>query len=207
MTPFLPKYRGFAPIVTQLINGEKILGVTCFLSENQFDTGDIDKGGIASQSSVEISYPIKISEAIDKVCPLYWTLLEKLYPKLFISGETINCREQNDAEATYSVWRDEDDYKIDWTRDAGYIKRFIDSLGYPYKGAFSFIEEKKIRITQSEIFADVKIETRDTGKVLFIRDDLPVIICGSGLLKILNAHDSDSGNSILPLKKLRTRFT
>ena len=37
----LPKYRGFAPLVIALINGEKEIGATELWAENDFDQGDI----------------------------------------------------------------------------------------------------------------------------------------------------------------------
>ena len=52
-----------------------------------------------------------------------------------INDEEINSISQMESEATYSVWRDEDDYLIDWTEDSDRIKRSIDALGFPYKGA------------------------------------------------------------------------
>jgi methionyl-tRNA formyltransferase len=201
----LPKYRGYAPVVSQLMNKENYLGVTCFLSENRFDESDIDKGCIISRQKTRISYPVKISEAIDKVCPIYSELLNNLYRTL-ISGKIPECTSQNSRSATYSVWRDEEDYMIDWKKDAEYIKRFIDSVGHPYLGAFTKSGTKKIRIIDSVVFPDEKIENRDPGKVLFIKNNFPVVICGKGLLKITEAIDDNTRQSILPLKKFRTRF-
>jgi methionyl-tRNA formyltransferase len=42
---------------------------------------------------------------------------------------------QADDFATYSIWRDEADYEIDWSSDAQAIQRFINAVGYPYAGA------------------------------------------------------------------------
>ena len=37
----LPKYRGYAPLVNMLINGEKEIGVTAIFGGNEYDKGDI----------------------------------------------------------------------------------------------------------------------------------------------------------------------
>ena len=55
----LPKYRGFSPLVNMLINGEKKIGVTAVFGDVEYD-----RGAIIAQQSIEITYPIKISEAI-----------------------------------------------------------------------------------------------------------------------------------------------
>ena len=49
----MPKYRGFAPLVNSLVNGEKIIGVTALFASEEYDNGDI-----IMQSSVDITYPI-----------------------------------------------------------------------------------------------------------------------------------------------------
>jgi methionyl-tRNA formyltransferase len=52
---------------------------------------------------------------------------------------------------------------------------------------------------------DVKIENRSPGKVIFIEDKLPVIVCGKGLLMLVDVRD-EHGESVLPLKYFRSRF-
>ena len=100
----------------------------------------------------------------------------------------------------------EDDYKIDWNKDADFIKRFINSVGYPYKGASSFIDEKKVRILEAEVEKEVIIENRIPGKVLFVERRYPIVVCGKKLLKILLMIDDETKENILPLKKFRIRL-
>ena len=56
------------------------------------------------------------------------------------------------------------------------------------------------------IIDDVKIENRDVGKIIFIKDGYPVIVCGKGLLKITEAVYLNDAKSIFPLKKFRIRL-
>lgn len=196
----LPKYRGFAPLVNSLINAESEIGVTAL-----FATDEYDKGGIIYQSKTDIIYPIKIENAI--------TINNKNYIKacLFVSElikdkKVLSSQSQNENEATYSLWRDEDDYKINWGKSAGEIKRFIDAIGYPYKGALTFDGEKKVRIIDAEEVNDLTIINRDIGKIISIMEGKPVVVCGQGLLKITNAVYDDTNINFLPLKKFRTRL-
>lgn len=198
----LPKYRGFAPLVNALINGEEEIGVTAIFGANDFDTGNI-----IAQSKSKVSYPINISDAIRINNKNYLCCAELVLNKL-LRGEKIEATKQVESEATYSVWRDENDYRIDWSKSAVEIRRLIDAVGFPYKGASTFFEGNLIRILSAEEYTDVTIENRDCGKVLFVNDGKPVVICGKGMLKITEAHIEENGKttSFLPLSKFRIRF-
>jgi methionyl-tRNA formyltransferase len=196
----LPKYRGFNPLVSYLLNKEGKVGVTALFAHEEFDCGDI-----IDQRSVPITYPIKLKEAIQKIIPCYTELVLGISKKIKNKKEIVGYP-QEESLATYSLWRDEDDYKIDWSKDAVYIKRFIDSLGFPYKGASALMNKTKVRILDSEIIEDRVIENRCPGKLLFKQGDYPVVVCGKGLLKITSLCEDISGEELLPLKKFRIRF-
>ena len=196
----LPRYRGFAPLVSSLINGERGIGVTALTATDGFD-----RGGILLQKLRPISYPIKIEWAIELVSELYCELIVELGRKL-LAGEPLVSTPQDEALATYALWLDEQDYEIDWQRDSQYIKRFVDSVGYPYKGASSLLNGRKVRILEAEAEADVIIENRVPGKVLFVKNEIPYLVCGKGLLKINNLIDEETKESVLPLAKFRSRF-
>jgi len=196
----LPAYRGFAPLVSSLIKNEKKLGVTALFASKEYD-----KGEIIAQSSFNVQYPIKIAEAIELISGCYISLVNEITEKI-IKNVKIESSLQKENESTYSLWRDEEDYLIDWNEDAISIQRFINSTSHPYKGASSFINEKKIRILDSEIVEDVKIEIRQVGKVIFIEDGYPVVVCGKGLIKLLSIKDDSSKLDMLPLQNFRVRF-
>lgn len=195
----LPKYRGFAPLVNMLINHESKVGVTALFANGEFDRGDI-----IAQKSIDVHYPIRIHEAIERVSKLYGELVLELLSKMS-SGVEISAKPQNESEATYSLWRNEDDYAIDWNKDSAYIQQFIYSVGFPFSGASSCYEGAKYRFWDCEVVEDVKIENRCPGKVLFMKEGCPIIVCGKGLLKITQLETED-GQSCLPLKKFRMWF-
>ena len=196
----LPKYRGFAPLVNSLINGEKEIGVTALFASEEYDKGDV-----IFQSKTTIEYPIKIEKAIELNNENY--VRSALYiSKLVKQEKSIQAKSQNELEATYSLWRNEEDYKINWNESAIQIKRFIDATGTPYKGAFTMVENEKIRILDAEVVQDLKIMPRDFGKVIFVDKGNPIIVCASGLLKITMAFNEDKMTNFLPLKKFRIRL-
>jgi len=195
----LPRYRGFAPLVNCLINNEKKTGVTALFASDDYDCGDI-----IAQQSVEISYPIKINKAIELITPLYSELVNSIAKNYFLNEEIHGCK-QNDNDATYSLWRDEEDYFINWNDSAANIKRFIDAVGYPYKGACSIVDNELVRILDATITDDLVIENRDVGKVIFFRENCPVVVCKTGLLR-LDSIVNENNNEIF-FNKFRLRFS
>lgn len=197
----LPKYRGFSPLVSQLINGENLIGATCIIAERKYDEGDI-----VFQEAIQVNYPIKIEAAIKLVAIVYSNICFKLI-ELIHSGVNIKVAQQNESKATYSLWRDEEDYFINWELEAKRIIRTIDSLGQPYKGARARLNNQTIIIHEAIELHDLKIENRKEGKIIKFEDMYPIVVCGIGLIKILKSTYLENGNSIFPLKKFRSRFS
>lgn len=194
----LPRLRGFNPLVTALINGDREIGVTCLLAHEEYDKGDI-----IGQQTIHIRYPITIQHAIELISPLYANLLRDL-----ISGireGNVTAIPQNEEKATYSLWRDEQDYFINWYKSAAEIKRFIDAVGFPYKGAATRFDGHVLRITSATEIPDVTIENRTPGKVLFRGPHGITVVCGRGLLLIERAKNSDGSEFDLS-DKFRIRF-
>ncbi len=198
----LPKYRGFAPLVNMLINKEKEIGVSALFASEEYDKGDI-----IAQSSTIINYPITIAEAINLISKNYIELTFKIFSFL-ISNKEILAIPQNDLNASYSLWRDEEDYLINWQKDAEDILNFINAVSNPYNGATSFINGlQKVRILGAELVNDEKIENRAVGKVIFNKNNYPVIVCGSGLIKLIKVIDDITNEDVLPFNKIRIRLT
>ncbi len=196
----LPKYRGFAPLISALINGEKSIGVSVLKASEEYDCGDI-----LYQKSLKVKYPLKSSDAIEKITPLYAELSAQL-AKGIVKKQIPKGRKQLNSKATYSLWRDNDDYWIDWSLDSKTIERFVNAVGYPYLGAATRVSGVNYRVTAASSQADAKIENRSPGKVIFLRDQRPVVVCGKGLLKI-DALTDDSGAEIsFPLPSFRLKF-
>lgn len=196
----LPKYRGFAPVVNALINGDDKIGVTAILACDDYDTGNI-----IEQSSLRVRYPIKIAKAIELLTPLYIEMLIRISEKVVQNKEIISHK-QLEVEASYSPWRDERDYTINWSKDAAYIKRFVDAVGKPYSGARTTVNGDEVILEEVEVLGDVNVVDREqhVGKIIFLKGANPVVICGQGLLKITAFSDRASGKK--PTLRFRTRF-
>tara|TARA_Y100001978_G_scaffold199422_1_gene213719 strand:+ start:53 stop:913 length:861 start_codon:yes stop_codon:yes gene_type:complete len=196
----LPRLRGFNPLVTSLINGDKFIGVSAIFASSEYDQGDI-----IYQSRSEVSYPISILEAIHLIEENYMKVARRLVARLS-KNLLPKGIPQDEKLATYSLWRGENDYFIDWDSSSKLIRRFIDAVGYPYKGAASLLNGNLVRILKAKEFKDVVIENRAPGKIIFFKEKKPIIVCGSGLLLVEKLED-DNSNSLLPLKNFRVKFT
>lgn len=197
----LPKYRGFAPLVNALINGESEVGVTVLKASDEYDAGPI-----IGQASMRVTYPIKIQDAIERISELYSELLIKIAADL-IKNLPLIAYTQNDSEASFSPWRNEDDYLINWHDRSEKIARFVDATGYPYAGAKTKIGSDFVKVEEVNIIDDVIVEDRcsHVGKVLFMDEKKPVVICGSGLIKLISFYD-ENGCSLVGKIPFRTRF-
>jgi methionyl-tRNA formyltransferase len=194
----LPRLRGFNPLVTALINGDNEVGVTVLYGAEDFDSGDI-----IIQKKIRIKYPTKIQNVIQELGNLYGEALCELFQRIKTNNM---CRyKQDNSYASYSLWRDDKDYTIDWKKSSTYIKRFIDSVGFPYKGANTFLGGEKIIIKDSQVSNDVNIENRTPGKVLFKKDGCFLIVCGEGMLCVSDFYDEK--NNKINIEKFRLRFT
>lgn len=184
----LPRYRGFAPLVTALTNGDPAVGVTAFLA----DEHEYDSGPIVRQRTVAVTYPARMAEVLGRVNSCYAAITDDVLDELRVTG-TLRSVPQDHSAATYSVWRDEDDYRIDWTRDDRTVQRLVDACSHPFPGAWTTRKESPwndfdrqiVRILDAVVERDTVFEQRHPGKVAFVRDGDPVVVCGQGMLRVL----------------------
>lgn len=195
----LPRYRGFNPVVSALLARESIIGITALRAKEGYDSGPV----IGSRK-LSIDYPTKLATVVGRIGDLYFDLACDLF-RCLDNLELFTGVPQDESKATYSIWRDEEDYRINWSNSAEDIQHFINCVGSPYRGASTRYDCSLLRIHEVEIERDVEIVNRDVGKVIFVRDTHPVVICGDGLLRLTHVTD-EKGNYFLPFKKFRIRL-
>jgi hypothetical protein len=194
----LPRYRGFAPTVTALLNGDGEIGVTALRPE-----AGVDSGAIYAQKSFAVSYPAKIAAILERQSNLMADLAVDLLVA-FRSG-ALSATPQDEAAATLSVWRDADDYWIDWKSDADAIRRFVDAIGHPYPGARSYCGETPLIIEECSKVDLPPFEILQPGKVWALDQGRPIVICGGGAVRIEGARTFDGRPFVFD--RLRVRFS
>lgn len=125
----LPKYRGGAPLVWALMNGEPEVGSSLF----RLDSG-VDDGPLAHQVRVDVSRKQGIADVAEAI-EAEW---ERVFPGIWrgLCDGSHPLREQQ-GEPTRFPNRKPTDGEIDWTQPAAKIHDFIRAQSSPYPGAFS----------------------------------------------------------------------
>lgn len=147
----LPRYRGGAPLVWQLINGEAESGITLFYIDEGTDTGDI-----IGQKKIVVEKNDDIGTLYEKVGEEGIELLKEHIPQI-----ACNCapkKKQIDIEK-YNIYpqRKREDGRIDWTKSSNDIYNFVRAQTRPYPGAFSMYDKYQIIIWKCKV---VKIRNK-----------------------------------------------
>ena len=139
----LPKYRGAAPIQWAVLNGDKETGVTTMFMDEGMDTGDM-----IEKEVVKIGDNETTGELWDRLSIVGANLLVKTL-KLLESGEA--TRKKQPEKFTVAPMLKKEIAKIDWENySSKKIKDLARGLN-PFMGAFSYLNDKKIKIWKVEI--------------------------------------------------------
>lgn len=173
----LPRYRGFAPTVAALINGENQIGVTALQPSEQ-----VDQGPVFGQMAMSVRHPMPIAAALEAQARMMADLAVDLHAK-WRKGR-LQTTAQDEQNASYSIWRDEQDYRVDWSLPARTLERFVYAVGAPYAGARTSAGDVEIVIDRASAVDDLRFEARHPGKIWRLDEGAPLVICGEGLLRL-----------------------
>ncbi|MEW6542404.1 MAG: methionyl-tRNA formyltransferase [Nitrospirota bacterium] len=140
----LPKYRGGAPLVWAMINGERETGVTLF----HFDDG-VDTGDVIAQQAIEIEAHDTIKTLYEKATRASLEVLRRQIP-LLREGTAPRVPQDHEAATQFPQRRPEDGL-IDWSKSPDEIRNFIRAQTKPYPGAYTLINGKKIIIWDADV--------------------------------------------------------
>ena len=195
----LPKYRGWNPLVTALQQRDPEIGVTLLLADEQ-----VDHGPIVLQERISVTYPLKIADAMQAVETAIKELVEFLLNQP--DRQNLLLKDQDENYATYSIWRNEEDYQVDWTDSAENVLTFINSVSFPYNGASTTLNGRLLRILSARVVPDLLVINRTPGKVWKIENGNFIVLCGSGLIEILEYHFENEGKETSSLISVKSKF-
>ncbi len=171
----LPKYRGAAPIHWALINGETETGVTIMKMDEGLDTGDI-----LEQAKIDISINDNLGIIHDKLSVLGADLMVDVLRRL---PQGIKNTPQNPDHATYAPKIERNLERINWNADASQIHNLIRGLN-PWPGAFTALNNKNIKIWDSEVYDSEKLEGQP-GNILKVCPKEGIFVqAGKGIIRI-----------------------
>ena len=174
----LPKGRGRSPVNWSLIEGKNKYILQLFLM-----TPGIDDGDILDFQTFDINKWDTCRTVYYKISVIQKRKLLELIPKI-IKNEF--KRIPQTGEPTFYPKRTPDDGLINWNQTSEKLYDFIRAITKPYPGAFSYLDNKKIKIWKAQPF-DNKI-TYDQNKVgqiveIFSSGDF-VVNCYTGSLLV-----------------------
>ncbi len=153
----LPMNRGRHPLIWALVLGLKETASTFFFMDEGADTGDI-----ISKKKISINDNDNAHALYQKVTLSAINQLEDLINQ-FKTRKIKRLKQNNNSNS----WRKRGikDGKIDWRMSARSIHNLIRGLSYPYIGAHFEFEGKEVKVWESKIVEDKRINV-EPGKVI-----------------------------------------
>ena len=170
----LPKYRGAAPIVRTLINGEIDSGVTIMKIDEEMDTGDI-----LSQVVVPVSDDMTSGELSKLLSEKGADLLIETIPD-YANGEIQICPQEH-TQSTYASIIKKEEAKINWEKTAGTVHNLVRALN-PVPAAFTRFRGEKLKIwrtTKQKQITSYSSLSNKSGEILTVEKAKVVVQCGN----------------------------
>lgn len=178
----LPKYRGRTPHVWAIINNEKETGI----SAHQIDEG-CDTGDIIDQVVIPIKEDMTGADILSKFSESYIPLIKSVLNK--INDDTIVLKKQEHHKASFFGKRTPDDGQINWNWQKERIRNWVRAQAYPYPGAFTLLEDKKITIDRISYQEAAFFYDMPNGLVISI--DPLLIKTPNGVVKIDKIRETE----------------
>jgi undecaprenyl-phosphate 4-deoxy-4-formamido-L-arabinose transferase len=173
----LPKYRGRAPVNWAVLHGETETGATLHVMTERADAGEI-----VDQEPVPIGPDDTAGDVQKRVRDAAVAILARRLDDL-LHG-TAPRRGQDESAATTFGRRRPEDGAFEWTAEATVIHNLVRALSYPYPGAFTDFEGRRLYVWETRLS---KREPRVIKPgALEIHEGLAHIVCGDG--RLLELH-------------------
>ncbi|AOT70138.1 methionyl-tRNA formyltransferase [Geosporobacter ferrireducens] len=182
----LPKFRGRAAMVWQMLLGIKESKCSMFFIDEGIDSGDI-----IGQEDYFLENTDYAIDAERKVTEAFGRLARRILPE--IMNNNLKSIKQNEEEATYLLKRLPEDGLINWQEPVEQIHRLIRAVSKPYPGAFSYYDGKDKVVFWRADFMENKKYIGLPGQIAKKTEEYLDVVCIDGLLRI---YDFECTNSI-----------
>ena len=181
----LPKFRGRAAMVWQVLLGVHDTKCTLFMLDDGMDSGDI-----LGQEPYTIEDTDYAQDVERKLCIALENLSKRVLQGLL--EDTIVPEKQNEEEATYLLIRRPEDGLIDWAKPVEKIHRLIRAVSKPYPGAFGMYDGKnKIVIWRAEILNNRNI-IGIPGQICKLSDGCFDVLGSDGIIHVTEYENIDN---------------
>lgn len=179
----LPKGRGRSPVNWSLIEGKTRYILQLFLM-----TPGIDDGDIIDYQTFDINKWDTCRTIYYKISIVQKRKLLELIPKILKNDYK---RTPQAGEPTFYPKRTPDDGLINWNQTSEKLYNFIRAITKPYPGAFSYLDDKKIKIWRAQPFDNqITYDHNKIGEIVekFSSGDF-VVKCGKGSLLVIEYEE------------------
>ena len=184
----VPKYRGFAPIQWQIINGESEIILRAFKLDKGIDSGPLilDDQKKYVQDHINIKNNKHLPEIIKEYDKKHIRLTNKILN--LVINHKIRFKKQNEKIATFYPRRSHKDSMILWNQTSQQIHNTIRALAHHTLGAYTFYNKKKIFIFKSRINKKYKSNIIMPGKIKKINNNTVIVGTTDYPLEILETN-------------------
>jgi methionyl-tRNA formyltransferase len=165
----LPKYRGGAPLVWAIINGESEVGLSLFRLREEVDSGEV-----VAQRHIAVGPNDYVSDLLERLQKQAIEVLDIFIPAM-LKGE-LPATPQESNKATYAAMRRPGDGLISWHWPAQQVYNFIRAQSHPYPGAYTSYREQRLIIWRASPVDMVYYGT--PGQVAQVCSDGVLVVCG-----------------------------
>ncbi|WP_039759350.1 methionyl-tRNA formyltransferase [Bartonella queenslandensis] len=181
----LPRWRGAAPIQRAIMAGDKETGIMIMKMDKGLDTGPI-----AFSRSILIPDNTTSAELSNKLSNIAAELMIETLSNL--EKGQLKLTPQSEVGITYAAKIKKEETRIDWTKPAEFIHRYICALS-PFPGCWCHMnitgQEERVKILGSRLITGPSLEI---GR---IEPNSLIIHCGQGRIEITSLQRS--GGKIL----------
>jgi methionyl-tRNA formyltransferase len=172
----LPKYRGAAPIVWAVANGETETGVTLMKLDEGMDTGP---------TFAEVTTPIGPDETGGelslRLARLGADAVRTWLPRYVAGG--CSLKPQAHDQATLAPMLEKGNGAIAWTESAQRVHDRVRGMS-PWPGGFTTARGKVVKVHATRI-VEAKVAGQSAGRVLVADKSRVLVACGEGCVELL----------------------
>ena len=178
----LPRYRGAIPIQAAVMNGDPVTGITTFVMDEGYDTGDL---------LLQVEEPVGAEETGQELAGRLAQLGARVLVETVrgLAGGTLIRRPQP-AEADYTKPLRKEDLGVDWSRRSEEVRNFIRALAHEPAASASWRGEP-VKLGRAEVFPG---PTGEPGTVVALEKGRgPVVATGDGAVLLTELKPSGKG--------------
>ncbi len=185
----LPFGRGRSPMNWSIIEGRHAFYTNLFKYDPGVDSGDIVdtfKFGISNRDTAETMHFKNL---------LAMKYLVQRNIAAILAGSFSLTKQPDHLTPTFYPKRSPNDGLIDWNDDIHRIERFIRAVTKPFDGAFTFVNQQKVLIYDSQVFDlnDFGYENQPAGCIIEILTANKFLVKGYGGLLLVNNYETGAG--------------